>query len=55
MVEVPEEFKTGAGIGLADKILKAKEAERLKAVKAAEMSKSRGKGKRWVSSPRSTE
>ena len=32
-VDVPEEFKSGAGIGLADKILKAKEAERVKQVK----------------------
>jgi len=32
-IDVPEEFKVGAGIGLADKILKAKEVERAKEVK----------------------
>lgn len=40
-VEVPEEFKVGSGVGLADKILKAKEIERAKEkVKKV-------KGKRW--------
>jgi hypothetical protein len=42
-VEVPEEFKANAGVGLADKILKAKEVERAKEVRNV-------KGKKWASS-----
>ncbi|RSH94660.1 hypothetical protein EHS25_004465 [Saitozyma podzolica] len=42
-VEVPEEFKVNAGVGLADKILKAKEEERAKG-KARESGKGKGRG-----------
>jgi hypothetical protein len=42
-VEVPEEFKVNAGVGLADKILKAKEEERAKG-KGRESGKGKGKG-----------
>lgn len=47
-MEVPEEFKKDAKVGLADRILQAKEEERRK-IKAAEDNKERkalkGKGK----------
>jgi hypothetical protein len=39
-VETPDEFKSGAGIGLADKILRAKEEAREK-----EIGKGKGNGK----------
>ena len=45
-VDVPDEFKVGAGVGLADKILKAKEMERVKEVKEKEK---KSKGMRSVS------